>query len=474
MLFNSIAFAVFFPIVTLVYFLLAHRFRWAWLLAASCLFYAAFIPAFLAILALSIGIDYVAGIVIEDASPRWRRPALIVSLVANITLLAVFKYAAFIWLNVADAAFLFDVSLPMLPKIILPIGLSFHTFQAMAYTIEVYRGNQKAERHPGIYALYVMFYPQLVAGPIERPQNLLHQFREPHVVDEARVRDGLSRMLWGLVKKIVIADRLAIAADAVFQSPNGYGEFAPIVGVVCFSLQIYCDFSGYSDIALGAAKVMGFDLMENFRQPYFSRSIPEFWSRWHISLSTWFRDYLYIPLGGNRVSPRRWCLNIMIVFAVSGLWHGANWTFVVWGVYHGLLTLAAVPFKRIAERFPDPLRMLGTFALVSIGWVFFRAHSLGAAATILSRCVTETWNGALSVATGDFHPLGLPVPVWELAVVIVGLLGFEAVHVYRGKGVRMSLLDKPMLVRWASYECGLCLIFIFGKFGARQFIYFQF
>src|SRR5678815_1064118 len=216
-------------------------------------------------------------------------------------------------------------------KIILPIGLSFHTFQAMSYTIEVYRGNQKAERNFGIYALYVMFYPQLVAGPIERPQNLLHQFYENHKFDYERVVNGLKLILWGFFKKLVIADRLALYVGAVYNNPTHHTGLSFIMATIFFAFQIYCDFSGYSDIAIGAAKVMGFKLMTNFNRPYFARSISEFWKRWHISLSTWFKDYLYISLGGNRVSVPRWYFNLFIVFLVSGLWHGANWTYIIWG-----------------------------------------------------------------------------------------------------------------------------------------------
>ena len=329
MLFNSLEFLAFFPIVTVLYFVLPHRIRWFHLLVASCLFYSAFIPAYLLILGFTIVVDYFAGIWIENAVGARRRALLGASLVANVGILAVFKYYAFLGSTYTAVAGVFGHagSFPLL-DIILPIGLSFHTFQAMSYTIEVYRGHQKAERHFGVYALYVMFYPQLVAGPIERPQNLLHQFRELHTFDAERVGLGLRLMLLGLVKKVVVADRLAIVVDRVYDNPELHTAPALTVATICFAFQIYADFSGYSDIAIGAAQVMGFTLMRNFDHPYIARSISEFWKRWHISLSTWFRDYVYFPLGGNRRGTWITQRNLLVTFMVSGLWHGADWTFV--------------------------------------------------------------------------------------------------------------------------------------------------
>lgn len=302
MLFNSFHFVFFFIIVTTLYFLLPHKYRWMVLLASSCYFYMAFIPIYILILGFTIIVDYFAGIWIEKSENKKRKLFLIASLIANIGVLAVFKY--FNFLNDNLSIFLnnlgYENTIPRL-GILLPIGLSFHTFQAMSYTIEVYRGHQKAERHFGIYSLYVMFYPQLVAGPIERPQNLLHQFKEKHYFEYERVVEGLKLMLWGLFMKLVVADRLAIYVDAVYNNTENHSGPTFILATIFFAIQIYCDFAGYSNIAIGSAKVMGFKLMTNFKRPYFSKNISEFWSRWHISLSTWFRDYLYIPLGGNRV-----------------------------------------------------------------------------------------------------------------------------------------------------------------------------
>ena len=295
MLFNSLHFLVFFVVVTTTYFVIPHKYRWFLLLASSCYFYMAFVPIYILILGFTIVIDYFAGILIENTKGKKKRLFLIASLIANIGVLAVFKYYNFLNdnLNILLHGIGYQNPIPHL-SILLPIGLSFHTFQAMSYTIEVYHGKQKAERHFGIYSLYVMFYPQLVAGPIERPQNLLHQFYEKHYFDYQRVTDGLKLMAWGLFKKVIIADRLATVVDNVYNNPLEHTGLSFIIATIFFSFQIFCDFSGYSDMAIGAAQVMGFKLMKNFDRPYHSKSIHEFWGRWHISLSTWFKDYLIL------------------------------------------------------------------------------------------------------------------------------------------------------------------------------------
>ena len=317
MLFNSFDFVFFYIIVTILYYVLPFKSRWFLLLAASCYFYMAFVPLYILILGFTIVVDYFAGIYIENAAGRRRKILLICSLVANIGILAVFKYYNFINDNISILATNLNLTnnIPYL-NILLPIGLSFHTFQAMSYTIEVYRGNQKAEKHFGIYSLYVMFYPQLVAGPIERPQNILSQMHVKHEFSYANISAGLKQMAWGFFKKLVVADRLSIYVETVYPNPELHNGTTVVISSLFFAIQIYCDFSGYSDIAIGAARTMGFDLMTNFKRPYFATSISDFWSRWHISLSTWFRDYLYIPLGGNRVKVSRRFLNLFIVFIV--------------------------------------------------------------------------------------------------------------------------------------------------------------
>jgi alginate O-acetyltransferase complex protein AlgI len=306
MLFNSIDFLIFFPAVTILYFLLPHKFRWSLLLVSSCVFYMFFIPKYIIILAFTITIDYFAGIFLEKIKEDKRRIFLIISIISNIGILFVFKYFNFFNFNIHKVAeFLhWNYSFEGL-KIILPIGLSFHTFQSLSYIIEIYIGKQKAEKNFGIFALYVMFYPQLVAGPIERPQNVLHQFHEKHSFDFEQLVDGLKIILWGLFKKVVIADRLSLFVNQVYGNPESHKGIQFIIATIFFGFQIYCDFSGYSDIAIGSAKVMGFKLMVNFNRPYLSKSISEFWTRWHISLSSWFRDYVYIPLGGNRAARSR-------------------------------------------------------------------------------------------------------------------------------------------------------------------------
>jgi alginate O-acetyltransferase complex protein AlgI len=332
---------------------------------ASCYFYMAFVPIYIAILGGTIVIDYFAGIYIEKHIGAKRKWLLIISLISNITVLFVFKYYNFFIDNInglfnLDSA---DSSLPYL-SILLPIGLSFHTFQAMSYTIEVYRGTQKAEKHFGIYALYVMFYPQLVAGPIERPQNILHQFHEHKKFNYQNLSSGLKLMAWGLFKKVVIADRLASLVNEVYSNPTNYTSLPLIITTFFFTIQIYCDFSGYSDIAIGAAKTMGFDLMKNFNRPYAAQTISDFWNRWHISLSSWFKDYLYIPLGGNRVKIPRLYFNLMIVFIISGFWHGANWTFIIWGTIHGFYLIVALLTKEFREK----------ISIKSVSYTHLRAH----------------------------------------------------------------------------------------------------
>ncbi|MBM3461100.1 MAG: methyltransferase domain-containing protein [Armatimonadetes bacterium] len=387
MLFNSVQFLLFFPLVTLVYYALPHRFRWMHLLLASCVFYCAFVPIYLLILVFTILVDYFAGIAIDGARGNRRKLFLLLSVCANVGVLAVFKYYNFFIGNINAVS---GISLPLL-QILLPIGLSFHTFQAMSYTIEVYAGRQEAERHLGLFSLYVLFYPQLVAGPIERPQNLLHQFREEKSFRSDDLLYGLRLMLWGFFKKVVIADRLAIYVNAVFAHPADFHFLNLLVATVFFSVQIYCDFSGYSDIAIGAARTMGFDLMTNFNRPYFAANIQDFWRRWHVSLSTWFRDYVYLPLGGRDAAGARRYYNLFVVFLLSGLWHGANWTFVVWGALHAAFVVAYLQVRKfVSQRLAGlpgvtVLSVLTTFACVTFAWIFFRANSLDDAILISSR-----------------------------------------------------------------------------------------
>lgn len=493
MLFNSFDFVVFFIIVTTLYFTLPHKYRWFHLLAASSYFYMAFVPIYILILFFTIVIDYVAGILIENAVGAKRRTLLIVSLVSNIGILAVFKYYNFIAENInsaLDLTLATSSSIPLL-NIILPIGLSFHTFQAMSYTIEVYRGNQKAERHFGIYALYVMFYPQLVAGPIERPQNMLHQFHEKHDFNFDNFKDGLKMMLWGLFKKVVIADRLAMVVNVVYKHPEKFNGPALSIATLFFAFQIYCDFSGYSEIALGAAKVMGFNLMVNFNRPYSSRSISEFWTRWHISLSTWFKDYLYIPLGGNRVTKVRNYMNLSIVFIVSGLWHGANWTYVAWGTVHAFFLVFGNATKKLRVGLLEAIGIkeksslnnalsLGiTFFLAILAWVFFRANNMHSAIYVITHAFTG-WGQIASIkglketvtALGEMDTLSGSFNV------IFGLLLILLLETMQSKSGNKSVAfimdNKPKMVRWGYYYLLIISILLIGAFENQEFIYFQF
>lgn len=469
MVFNSLQFLVFFGLVTSAYFLLVHKYRWALLLLASCYFYMAFIPIYIGILGLTIVIDYFAGIYLERFQGGSKKIFLACSLFANLGVLAVFKYYHFFTDNVNFLANYFSVPIhfPVL-NILLPIGLSFHTFQAMSYTIEVYRGNQKAERNFGIFSLYVMFYPQLVAGPIERPQNLIHQFYEKHVWDAGRVKLGLLQMMQGLFKKVVIADRLAMVVDPAYANLSNQSLLNLILASVFYSFQIYCDFSGYSDIALGASKVMGFKLMDNFNAPYLAKSIPDFWRRWHISLSSWFKDYVYFSLGGNRVSVPRWYINIMIVFILSGFWHGASWNFVIWGALHGLFQWIGISLNRICPNLAADQRKTAagiwlyrtlTFALVTIAWVFFRIPKFGDIQIYFRQMAL----GSIS------DPISLAFNTNELNISILLIIGLYLYDFKRDK-IRVDSVQ----LFWPLMLGLVFLIYFFGIFNLKQFIYFQF
>lgn len=476
MLFNSLHFVIFFIIVTTLYFLLPHRFRWLLLLASSCYFYMAFIPVYILILLFTIIVDYFAGIWLEETRDKKRKYFLIASLIANIGVLAVFKYYNFLNNNLSELLNFFGYKNAISNLgLILPIGLSFHTFQAMSYTIEVYRGNQKAERHFGIYALYVMFYPQLVAGPIERPQHLIHQFYEKHYFECERVVEGLKIMLWGLFLKIVIADRLAIYVNAVYSNSEQHSGITLLLATVFFAFQIYCDFAGYSNIAIGAAKVMGFKLMTNFNRPYFSTSISEFWKRWHISLSSWFKDYLYISLGGNRVSIPRWYFNLLFVFVISGLWHGANWTFIIWGAINGFYLVIATITQKLRkginhaiflDRLPrvhNFLQIIVTFALACFAWIFFRTNSINEGFNIIQKIFTL--RGPLYV--GEWQQL-----IYS-SVAIVFLLMIEFRREYHGSS-SLPFKTNHWLKEQFAYALLIIMLLMVGVFDGGQFIYFQF
>ncbi len=476
MIFNSFHFIYFFIIITSLYFALPHRQRWLLLLLSSCYFYMAFVPIYILILGFTIVVDYFAGIYIENAHGKRRKLFLIYSLVANIGILCIFKYYNFINTNFSYLLHGFGVSNPIpYLSILLPIGLSFHTFQAMSYTIEVYRGNQKAERHFGIYALYVMFFPQLVTGPIERPQNLLHQFREKHHFDNNRVFEGLKLMIWGLFKKLVIADRLGIYVNGAYNYVDQQDGMTLLLATIFFSFQVYCDFSGYSDIAIGTAKVLGFDLMTNFRRPIFAKSTGEFWKRWHISLSTWFKDYLYFPMGGNKGSVPRWYFNLMVVFLISGLWHGANWTYIIWGGINGFYLVFAIMTKKYREKFNTLtgikklprlhqfFQILITFLLITFSRIFFRSQTVEDAFTVIKKILTFK---------GSIFNDGTAILLYSFFAISFLLVVEFKKEFYKGSFTLSHHTN--FWVRNSYYSLLVIIIILFGVFDGGQFIYFQF
>jgi alginate O-acetyltransferase complex protein AlgI len=463
MLFNTLQFVFFFIVVSLLYFSLRHRGKIWLLLLASCYFYLAFKPVYIVILLVTILVDYFAGIWIAQAEGRNRKLLLILSLITNIGFLAFFKYYNFLNENLTHvlASFGKTNSLADYPYL-LPIGLSFHTFQAMSYTIEVYRGNQKPEKDFIIYALYVMFYPQLVAGPIERPQNLLPQFHTHFKFDFEKLKSGLMLMAWGMFKKVVIADRLAVLVNYCYDNPSEHTALTLLVATFFFSILIYCDFSGYSDIAIGAARVMGFDLMTNFDAPYMSKSISEFWRRWHISLSTWFKDYLFIPLGGSRVGLWRLCINYLVVFIISGLWHGAAWTFIVWGALHGFYLVFDMLRKRFSPiKLPEIpiLSILSTFVLVMFAWVFFRAKGIHNSKIILTKILSFNYSDgfAMPFNTNEFLFCWLLIVILFLKDIYIKNISTQNTGLFYLKFVGLALV-----------------CYFFGIFTSNQFIYFQF
>lgn len=454
MLFNSLDYFFFLPAVVLLYYLLPQRLRWILIFVSSCLFYMAFIPKYILVLFAIIVIDYSAAIWMEKLHGKARKRLLLISLFANVGILAFFKYFGFANQTLIDLFALFGKEFKYYDLgIILPIGLSFHTFQSMSYTIEVYRGQQKAEKHLGYFANYVLFFPQMVAGPIERYATLGEELRKTQTLNYQNLSAGFRLVLLGFVVKMVIADQLAPFVNQVYANPTAYNQLQIVAALVFFAFQIYADFFGYSLIAQGSARLLGIHIMDNFKTPYFAKSVGEFWRRWHISLSTWFRDYLYIPLGGNRVSTWRWALNTLFVFGISGLWHGANWTFIIWGLLHGIFLLLEKPLKNFANT-------LSTFVLVCFAWVFFRAPDFTTALQILkgvytSAPIKETW-------------LDFWTPL--LALVLLMILEFS----YRKERFDQLLERVPLVARWSIY---FVLIFSLLALSGTQkftFIYFQF
>jgi D-alanyl-lipoteichoic acid acyltransferase DltB (MBOAT superfamily) len=506
MLFNSMNFLLFFPVVALFHFVLPHKTRWVWLLVASYFFYMSWNPKYALLLSASILITWISGLALEHIHSNYnantggggggggKKVVCAFSVSLNLAILIFFKYSNFVIESINRIIALFPAAHFSLinPEfdILLPVGISFYTFQALSYTMDVYRGAIHAEKNFAKYALFVSFFPQLVAGPIERSRNLLPQMRERHYFNWERVKSGLLLMLWGYFEKIVIADRAAILANQVFNNYQDYSGFQMIIAAIFFAFQIYGDFSGYSHIAIGAAEVMGFRLMKNFNQPYFAASIQDFWRRWHISLSSWFRDYLYIPLGGSRCSKLKHQFNIMLTFTVSGIWHGAGLRYIFWGALHGAYHVIGELGKPLREKTIKILqirtetlsyrlfKIIITFILTCIAWILFRANSLEAAFNIYKQIIADFHPGIFF--GGGFFDLGLNRIEFLTAILSISiLLAADWVH-YRNPdfSFRDALSRQNILARGAFYIIAIMSIFIFGAYGREvnpsAFIYFQF
>ncbi len=469
MIFNSLDFAIFFAVVYGLYLLLPHRGQNFLLLVASYTFYGFWDWRFLGLLLLSTVVDFVLAQMIEgEPTQRRRRRLLTISMVVSLTILGFFKYFNFFTDSLAQLlqSFGWNVEAAHL-NVILPWGISFYTFQTMNYTIDVYRGHLKASRRFWEFAVFVSFFPHLVAGPIMRASVLLPQVQNPRRITWLQLRDGAWLFFWDLFTKVVIADNLAAVVDVQFNPSASHNLGSVLLGVYCFAFQIYCDFSGYSNMARGISKFMGFELMVNFNNPYFALNPSDFWRRWHISLSTWLRDYLYIPLGGSRKSPVRTYINLTITMLLGGLWHGANWTFVIWGAFHGLFLavhrkIAGEERKRV--RHPLWLRivfMIGTFHAVCIGWLLFRAQSWGQVVAMTKQAVQQPvldgtfWSGMAMLAC-------LCAPLWIM----------ECLQEWKKDQLvifRMSLLPRAL-----CYAVLLLMLVVLGNTGSLAFIYFQF
>lgn len=497
MLFNSLPFLIFFPIVCLIYFLIPGRFRWLWLLAASYYYYMSWNPRYALLLLLSTGISWLSGLWIAKAGlntdkikgRRLQKWSIAFSFSCNLLILFFFKYSQFGIYTLNRLLRLLHLSVIQYSfDVLLPIGISFYLLQSLSYTMDVYRGRVTVERNFLKYALFVSFFPQLLSGPIERSQDLLPQIRQPHAFDYQRVKRGLWLMLWGYFQKLVIADRAALFVNKVFSDATNYdyGGVINITAIMLFSLQVYCDFAGYSNIAIGAAEVLGFHLTANFKRPFFSSSASDFWTRWHISLSRWFVSYLYIPMGGNRVGRLRYYFNLMVVFLSSGLWHGANWTYVVWGGLNGLFC--------VLEKICDPLyqkviqfskidvhsfghkcvQALYCFVLFNTSVVFFRASTVSQALAFFKGM--RVFNPQV-LFNDSLFSYGLDRVNFELLFLSILVL-FVVSWNQRSGSLRDKINRQPLPFRWSVVICGILAVLLFGIYGpgfdASQFIYVQF
>ena len=490
MLFNSFQFLIFFIMVSIIYFIVPYKKRWIFLLSSSYIFYMVWNPILIILLIFSTFINYVAGIriYIADKNKNYKNKKLylILCLMINFGLLFIFKYLGFINEIITDILLKLNIkySVPEY-NIILPMGISFYTFQVSAYTIDIYKNKIKPLRHYGKFSLFISFFPQLVAGPIERSQNLIPQFYKKHYPSLKRTIMGLKIMLWGYFKKVVIADRAAIAVNTIFNSYESYTGLYYIIAMILFTFQIYCDFSGYSDIAIGSAKIMGFNLMRNFERPFFSLKIKEFWRRWHISLSTWFSDYVYIPLGGSRVGKIKYYRNIMITFLLSGLWHGAAWTFVIWGGLHGLYIIIddiTLNFRNKIKNIFDFesnlffrfFSIVFTFTLVVYAFMFFRANRVYDAFYITKNMFSD-FNLYLKPQYLYEVITNIGINIYELIILVLAIFIMILSESIFGKDIHINIMKKSSILEVIFYSVITIFILAAGVYyNAGQFIYFQF
>ena len=482
MLFNSWQFGIFLPIVFALYWALPDKFRWLIILISSYWFYMSWNVKYVVLILFTTIISYFAALLLERLhdNTRAKKFILTITLISCLGVLFVFKYFNFFTESLTKFLALFTIQLhPTTLKLLLPVGISFYTFQTLAYVIDVYRGTTKAERHFGIYAAFISFFPQLVAGPIERTNNLLPQIKAHHEFNYEQATYGMKLMTWGFFKKLCLADVLAVYVDRVFNDVYSFRGFAFVIAIFFFTVQIYCDFSGYSDIARGCAKLFGINLMENFRSPYFSASVREFWSRWHISLSTWFRDDVYIPLGGNRCGKFRHNLNLMITFIISGLWHGANFTFVIWGAVHGLAQIVENIFTRNKHNEPHGIiwlvRVLLTFTFCMFAWVFFRANNLNEAIYVFknifsgfqaSEVVNYLRYGFKDILLSKMVTISIGI-----CLVILLLWDYFSLKIDIAASITSR---KSFVLRYLFYFGILTALILFKSASNTQFVYFQF
>ena len=484
MTFNSWEFLIFYPIVALLYFVLPKKLKWPMLLIASYYFYMFYQAELVFLITLTTLISWLSAMVIERTErPVLKMLMLTVTLVVCLGVLFFYKYFNFLAGSVVSIVNLLGGEAPeVVLKLILPVGISFYTFQTLSYVIDVYRGSIKTERNFFFYALFVSFFPQLVAGPIERPDNLIPQLREPHKWSRDNAVKGAKHIIVGFFKKIVVADLISTYVDSVYNNVESATALGVIIATALFAVQIYCDFSGYTDIATGCARIMGIRLMKNFDHPYTATSIKEFWSRWHISLSSWFKDYLYIPLGGNRCSPARHLLNLLVVFAVSGLWHGAAWTFVIWGVLHGVYQIiGTLTVKRRdalvirAGYSPDSprvvwVRRILTFILVDFSWLFFRANSTSDAFTLLARLFTGWGNTADTLGVMGLDLAGILTTVFTVLTLIM----IDKMLTYDDSPDGSQVLVERGGFVYYVWVIIIAWLLLYSKGTESTFIYFQF